>query len=306
MNNSIRELEKKIKNSWPIHDLSEAAQQAILYNIKMHQNSRNKHRKVKRYRIAYGLSLVAVMFVAFILIKPMFDKHQSVGPKPTIQKDPKVNEAHPPKVHEETKSEFFFPQKFPDKDTVYITDKIGWKIIHGESGGMSKEAVSISKTQDGGKSWEAIFNIDGQKNSYFLTGSKSGITFINNKQGWISIFVGPDPKSPYLLQTSDGGKTWVKQYLPIPDQFDHEPRQITRPIFFSSSDGLIPIISEGTDKNLSIYMEVTHDAGKTWTPVNEQSSGNLTWDFSDPHNGKVMYKDKTWVTSDLGETWQSK
>lgn len=307
MNDSMKELEKRIKNSWETIDLSEAAQQAILYNIKMHQNTGlNKFRKVKLYSVLYGLGLAAVMFVTFILINPLLHKHQNVQPNPTVQKDPVVNEAHPPKVKEALKPEYYFPQRFTDKDTVFINDNMGWKIVHGEAGGMHKEAASIFQTKDGGKTWENIFNIDGQKNSNLLSGYKMGITFINNKQGWISIVLDPDPKSPYLIKTTDGGKTWSIQYLPIPNQFDQELRQITRPVFFSSTDGMVPIVSEigGTGKLL--YMEITHDAGKTWIPIVEQSSGNLSWDFSDPHNGKVTYKNKKWETPDLGETWQSK
>ncbi|MGV3466815.1 MAG: WD40/YVTN/BNR-like repeat-containing protein [Heyndrickxia sp.] len=305
MNDSMKELEKKIKNSWQTLDLTEGAQQAILYNIKMHQSSKISHSIVKRYRVAYVLSLITALLIAFIVVTPMFYKHQSVGPKPTVQKDPTVNEAHPPNVQEEPKPEFFFPQKFPDKDSVFIDENRGWKIIHGEKGGMFKEAVSISETQDGGKTWKNNFNIDGLDNSDFFTGYKMGITFINNKRGWISIFVDPDPKSPYLLLTNDGGKTWEKQYLPILDEFNQELRQITRPIFFSGSDGLIPIITYEGDSRKLLYMEVTDDAGRTWTPITEQSSGNLTWDFSDPKKGTVTFKNHTWVTPDLGETWHS-
>lgn len=307
MNDSMKELEKKIKNGWPAFNLSEASQQAILLNIKMHQRSRsNKFGWARKFKISYGLSIVAVILVAFVLVSPILHKkhNDSVQPNLTVQKDPTIKGAHPPKVKEETKTEFYFPQKFTDKDSVFIDENIGWKIDNRETGGMSRESVSISKTIDGGKTWMSVTNINGQENNNLLTGYKRGITFINKMQGWISIFVDPDPKSPYLLQTKDGGKNWTKQYLPIPEQFNQEPRQITRPVFFSNSDGIIPIISFDTDSKL-LYMEVTHDSGKTWTPVTEQSSQNLTWDFSDSHNGMVTYNNKTWVTPDLGETWDS-
>jgi len=307
MNDSIKELEKRIKNSWPVHDLSEAAQQSILYNIKMHQNSRNKQSKVKRYRVAYGLSLVAVMLVAFILIKPMFDKHQSVGPKPTIQKEPVVNEAHPPKVKKEVKSEYYFPQWFnSNNNTVYINNNIGWAMIK-EDHATHSEAVKILFTVNHGDEWKTISRINGDENSSLLGGTKVGITFNNKKHGWISIRNDADPEAPYLLESTDGGKKWRKQLLPIPDQYKDMPRDITKPVFFSSSDGIVPIIEVASSPQESklLYMIVTHDSGKTWTAVTEQSSGNLSWDFRDPSHGKVIFNKKTWITPDLGGNWHS-
>jgi len=306
MNDSMEELEKRIKKSWKTIDLTEGAQQSILYNIKMRRSSRrNNYSFFKRYKVAYSLSIAAVMVVAFILIAPMIQKHQNSQPNPIVKKGSNINNAHPPKVKEEVKSKYYFPQRF-NSNTVYIDNNIGWTIIKEDQAAHS-ESVNILFTTNHGDEWKTISHINGQENSSVLGGNKVGITFINKKHGWISIRNDADPVAPYLLESIDGGKKWRKQLLPVPDPFKDTARDITKPVFFSESDGIVPIIefASSVQESKLLYMVVTHDSGKTWAAVTKPISDNLSWDFSDPKHGKVYFNHKTWVTPDLGENWHA-
>jgi len=82
----------------------------------------------------------------------------------------------------------------------FISDSTGWTLGQASSenqAGDKPQARVLYHTQDGGQTWEEITTVDwfGQ------------LHFINQQAGWA--IVSTDEEN-YLMQTSDGGKNWVR------------------------------------------------------------------------------------------------
>ncbi|MEK4998551.1 hypothetical protein [Paenibacillus sp. FSL H7-0918] len=66
-------------------------------------------------------------------------------------------------------------------DTVFLNKNIGWKAVY-HFQGMSREDMELYTTSDGGETWKEIGD-SLQAGSTIPSGVKSGITFVNEKEG---------------------------------------------------------------------------------------------------------------------------
>jgi photosystem II stability/assembly factor-like uncharacterized protein len=140
-------------------------------------------------------------------------------------------------------------------DTTGIGKSIGRfnrVIFSGRTGLLSGDA-GLKTTRDGGKSWadalSAFFSRD--------TGEKPEVksTFLlDERRGWVSLSGGK------LLTTEDGAASWKE----IADSADHSFDQI---VFVNEFVGLALQVHLGIG---NLYK--TNDAGKTWAPLNLNSS----------------------------------
>jgi photosystem II stability/assembly factor-like uncharacterized protein len=107
--------------------------------------------------------------------------------------------------------------------------------------------------------------------------------------------------------TSDGGKTWHQQTLPLPkvssDTETISDFSTTPPVFFGN-DGILPTIFFKTQNYMVLYL--THDGGKTWTPTTPTPIGtNLTSNVyvADRLHAWFSNNISFYATSDGGQNW---
>lgn len=157
---------------------------------------------------------------------------------------------------------------------VYLSPSIGFQITN-LGGGMSNFEYEFSKTTDGGKTWTKI-----SKSHYSHV---SGVSFINDKTGYLINNSPAYSIMPDLFVTHDGGATWNEQKLPIPSAYKNYYRSSNYPIFFSPKVGFIPVYGQSMKVSSStqfLYMLVTTDGGASWTTDTNNQGGGLTWKVS--------------------------
>jgi photosystem II stability/assembly factor-like uncharacterized protein len=180
----------------------------------------------------------------------------------------------------------------------------GW-LMTSLSAGAGSEQIALYATTDGGATWSQVFkNAESDSAgsaSLPLSGMKTGMAFLNSTTGWI---VGEIPEDDvvYLYRTSDGGATWARQTINLPEGVSGVTVSLQAPVFFSESAGVLPVGLHSADKE-STVLYTTSDSGKTWTasaPVESKglaAVASLTdafvWD-----GGASLY-----ATHDGGATW---
>ncbi|HEY4385555.1 MAG TPA: hypothetical protein VGN34_13935, partial [Ktedonobacteraceae bacterium] len=179
-------------------------------------------------------------------------------------------------------------------------------------------------TSDSGKTWTKVLDGHSHYASLFKNFVITGMSFANASTGW---FTGtPDTTNqPYthpgkLYVTHDSGKTWQEQTLP-PLQ-GHVLATIWTPQFFTSQDGVLPVLFNDT---MGVDIFVTHDGGITWKstrfvplpPPHSDiqyivvQSRDEPPQFTDMEHGWVVGGDNTgkvgagvfYITSDGGQHW---
>ena len=197
----------------------------------------------------------------------------------------------------------------------FLNAQVGW-ILLGEGAAAGSEAVDVLHTSDGGATWKIIsvsdYNTVNNPTALPFGGDKSGLSFVNETTGWATGFTAAD-NFAWLYVTHDGGATWRHQAIPLPAnavQISTFP-----PVFFSATDGLLPVIIPSlAGQTIDIY--ITRDAGASWSatgPVPASATAG-TMDFVDAMHGWIasntddvssnQYITSTvYSTSDGGEHW---
>lgn len=190
-------------------------------------------------------------------------------------------------------------------DVVFINSTDGWKALY-EGVGMGVQNVILYKTNNGGNVWKEIANSKNPQHS-IPTETKSGIIFVNSKDGWITTI---SSKLGYigLYKTKDGGINWSPQSLSIPANYSGCMFDTYPPIFFSSKDGIL--LTKQNDLEQLVF--VTHDAGNEWIPISKETNDSKLKGYfikakGDSSDGtwEIAYQDKTW-RSQNGFTWNEK
>lgn len=171
--------------------------------------------------------------------------------------------------------------------------------------GGSKEA--LYKTTDAGRTWQKI------KLDVLPDSSVNSISFINSSVGWIvvsrivDVFEknGRDNTKSWVLNTTDGGKSWQTQY------YDKALR-IFQVKFVNEQEGWAigdKIINYGYDG----FIIHTTDGGKHWTDVSakayKKEGGNLgSIDYiyaEEPSKALILkFSKQFYSTNDGGQSWQ--
>jgi photosystem II stability/assembly factor-like uncharacterized protein len=192
----------------------------------------------------------------------------------------------------------------------FVDSQHGWLLASWRQagGGGAAESVSVFSTTDGGKSWtkmaDALFADATPPGHLPYGGQKSGIRFLDASTGWItgSVVV---PSIPWLYTTHDGGSSWYRQSLPMPPGVSSAQIGIVTPTFFSTTDGILPIIFSDitTEKRIAADIYVTHDGGKTWQHTSLLPVGLSIFDFVDMLHGWASDGSLLYMTSDGGNRW---
>ncbi|HHY38989.1 MAG TPA: hypothetical protein GX507_08715 [Clostridia bacterium] len=183
----------------------------------------------------------------------------------------------------------------------------GW-ILLAHGAGMGSEAVSIYKTADGGASWSLASRTDPQSSregGLPFGGIKTGLSFADHKRGWLT---GVDHSDKiWLYETLDGGETWEKVRLPVPEGYSTDGGSASThpPVFFDGQDGFLPVRFGGENPPVTVFY-ATSDGGKAWhptAPVTHAEGKGLLWSFVDPDHGFALSGDTLYSTDDGAKTW---
>ena len=132
-------------------------------------------------------------------------------------------------------------------------------------------AANVCTSQDIGETWEIS-----DPNALY-TGTVIGAGFASETVGFISYRYFFD-NGPEIARTLDGGKTWARLELDIPEEYAQCNMQPQNPTF-SGNDGSYPVIlldKDGNDRTTTLQ---THDGGMTWTWDSIQASDSNTLDL---------------------------
>ena len=132
-------------------------------------------------------------------------------------------------------------------------------------------AANVCTSQDIGETWEIS-----DPNALY-TGTVIGAGFASETVGFISYRCFFD-NGPEIARTLDGGKTWARLELDIPEEYAQCNMQPQNPTF-SGNDGSYPVILLDKDGNDSATTLQTHDGGMTWTWDSIQASDSNTLDL---------------------------
>ena len=132
-------------------------------------------------------------------------------------------------------------------------------------------AANVCTSPDSGETWDIS-----DPNALY-TGTVIGAGFASETVGFISYRCFFD-NGPEIARTLDGGKTWTRLELDIPEEYAQCNMQPQNPTF-SGNDGSYPVILLGKDGNDRTTTLQTHDGGMTWTWDSIQASDSNTLDL---------------------------
>lgn len=132
-------------------------------------------------------------------------------------------------------------------------------------------AANVCTSPDSGETWEIS-----DPNALY-TGTVIGAGYASETVGFISYRCFFD-NGPEIARTLDGGKTWARLELDIPEEYAQCNMQPQNPTF-SGNDGSYPVIlldKDGNDRTTTLH---THDGGMTWTWDGIPASDSNTLDL---------------------------
>ena len=157
---------------------------------------------------------------------------------------------------------------FMDTQNGYVLENLG--------AGAGSNGVAVWTTQNGGKDYSRVFMHEpGYDASLPLGGMKSGITFIDPQNGWVT---GSQPQDGFvwLYRTQDGGFTWTHQALTLPPLYENAQTRVHAPTFFDEKLGILPIDLYAEESATVFYRTI--DGGENWqatAPIQKRGKYSL-------------------------------
>lgn len=208
---------------------------------------------------------------------------------------------------------YYLPNHFTDTTNVtetFASPQLGWKIV-GQGVAAGSESASLYRTTNGGTTWTVVARTNAGPGALPPGGYKTGVSFINAKNGWLTGFY-PLAANPVALfyHTSNGGHSWQKVSLPLPTTPAHQVLTLMPPAFVSASDAVM-VGHFGSTRGVpgpTVGLWVTTNGGTTWNNVPASGpghDGSLHWDV--PHGNTVVVTigSHSWHTTNDGRTWTS-
>ena len=189
----------------------------------------------------------------------------------------------------------------------FVNAQDGW-ILANRGGAATAEIVNIYRTTDGGKTWISVSqalaaSTDGPPPGHLpFGGAKSGIHFLNASTGWVTGTV-LLPGLAWLYVSHDGGSTWNRQTLPLPPGVPPAQLLLRPPMFFSATDGILPVSFSNNETGIAAVIYTTHDGGTTWQATTPVPVALSAVDFLDMQHGWVTDGSILYATSNGGHHW---
>jgi photosystem II stability/assembly factor-like uncharacterized protein len=195
----------------------------------------------------------------------------------------------------------------------FLNAQMGWLLDLMGAGGGS-EALDILRTSDGGLTWKvvSVTSFEGKSSTALpFQGNKSGLGFVNTSTGWATGFTAA-PNFVWLYVTHDGGLSWQHQNIPIAGNIHDAQTSTEPPVFFSATDGILPVIFSALSNPVTIVY-VTHNGGQSWTATDPAPQSQFIQFVDETHGwtamnsnaaGSNQYTASTFYrTSDGGQHW---
>ncbi len=199
-------------------------------------------------------------------------------------------------------------------DLSFANSEDGWAWV-GNGVATAQESSTLFATTDGGTSWTqvaAAFTPGVTGKGYPGGCCKEGFSFINASTGWISgNNFGFAPTMPFV-KTTDGGKTWSTQPLPLAPSVSAQANDgqgnmtVTAPVFHGTDGAICVQVGMGYQSYIVEFFTST-DAGNRWTgttPLNDPL-GCANWGFPSPGHLWVTDEHGIAVSHNEGSSWQA-
>ena len=189
----------------------------------------------------------------------------------------------------------------------FLSASTGYLLVHlGAAAGS--EGVALLRTTDGGARWRVMANarpLAKWTPPLIFAGDKSGFAFRDPTHGWLT---GEWAANSILLDaTSDGGRTWRRQPLPVPAGLSAQggAAQSMPPAFFGSSGGVLPV-RFGNPGLPTVFYQTT-DGGATWTPTTPVYGRGMQIVYAIVDQSHIVATNGTSIfrTANGGRTWTS-
>ena len=181
----------------------------------------------------------------------------------------------------------------------FVNAQDGWVLAGFGGGAAGSQGVNLFRTTDGGQTWSLVASAPG---SLPLGGLKTGMGWASPTTGWVTGCVCAAENTILLSRTQDGGVTWQTQSLPLPalqGVFTTEP-----PVFFSATEGILPVSINYQGRVTLFAVYATHDGGATWSHSTLLMGSGSAWDFPSMQQGWVVIGNGSiGVTSNGGQSW---
>ncbi|MFZ3150985.1 MAG: hypothetical protein WA116_04790 [Anaerolineaceae bacterium] len=166
------------------------------------------------------------------------------------------------------------------------------------------EYVALYFTEDAGLTWQQRFAQPPEDNPTSLpsAGNKSGFTFLDVNNGWVSGNV-PVSDFIYLYHTVNGGVNWDLVSINLPDAATDNMYSSFPPIFTDQTTGFLPVRKYAADNSSSTLIFTSTDAGGSWNYLSSIPD-TIQHEFVDGSTGWAMGESSFFRTTDGAHTWK--
>ena len=188
----------------------------------------------------------------------------------------------------------------------FIDPQHGW-VLSPTAVQNGSESVVIYRSTNGGSTWREVSvaqpdNPPSAAHVLPFSGDKEGISFVNDTTGWVA---GTVPKSDtvWLYVTHDGGSTWQQQSLSLPPNVKGAQITTLAPRFFSSRNGILPVLLLASNGSRTVDFYQTTDGGNTWRSTSTLTLSSVIRSFVNLKEGWATDDANLYTTRDGGHTW---
>ncbi len=143
----------------------------------------------------------------------------------------------------------------------FVDDQHGWLMYQDlVLGGETVPVGRLVRTADGGATWSFLPDLPfpPATDRGGVLRSATLARFVSTAKGW---YVGINTAGNEVLYvTSDGGRSWKEQAVPVPASEQLATRHLTIPVFLRTTEGVLPVtLADGI-----VLLEFSSDGGATW------------------------------------------